>query len=212
MNDTRFPNVKVHPTAVLEEGVQIGEHSSVWDNVHIRKNTRIGHHTIIGEKTYIAYDVEIGNYVKINAMVYICTGVRIEEMCMIAAGVVFTNALYPRAMNRELTALEVSEPTEDTLLTVVRRGVTIGANATVGPGISLGEFAFIAMGAVVTNDVVPHALVTGNPARVAGYVCICGPRLVSLKSPPDAGTRVHCSRCGRVYRWTGEGLQLDDAM
>ncbi len=122
----------IHPTALIEEGVRIGDHSSVWDSVHIRRNSRLGAHVSVGEKTYIAYDVSIGDYVKINANVYICAGVAIEDMCMISAGAAFTNDRFPRAMNRELTELETSEPTEETLTTLVRRGVTIGANATIG--------------------------------------------------------------------------------
>ena len=88
---------------MIEDRVEIGPHSSIWDNVHIRHDTRLGHHCSVGEKTHIAYDVAIGNYVKINAFVYICTGVEIEDMCMISANTVFTNDRFPRAMNRELT-------------------------------------------------------------------------------------------------------------
>lgn len=153
----------------------------------------------------------IGNYVKINALVYVCTGVEIEDMCMISAGVVFTNDLYPRAMNRELTDLETSEPTEETLHCRVRRGCTIGANATIGPGLTLGEFSLIGMGAVVTRDVPDHSLVVGNPARVTGYVCLCGPQLVALESPPAASSRVECGRCKRTYVFTGDSLSPDDA-
>lgn len=199
---------RIHPTAIIEEGVEVGEHSSVWDNVHIRRNARLGHHTSVGEKSYIAYDVEIGNYVKINAFVYICAGVTIEDMCMISAGTVFTNDRFPRAMNRELSDLETSDPTEETLSTRVRRGCTIGAQATIGPGLVLGEFSMIGMGAVVTKDVPTQALVIGNPARVVGYVCLCGPRLVALDAAPAAGTEVVCHRCGRRYSWTGQGLDL----
>ena len=114
--------------------MEIDDYSSIWDHVHIRHNTILGHHTSVGEKTHISYEVRIGNYVKINAFVYICTGVVIEDMCMISAGTVFTNDRFPRAMNRELTELETSDPTEETLLTTVRRGCTIGAHATIGPG------------------------------------------------------------------------------
>lgn len=193
----------IHPSALIEPGVVIGEESSVWDNVHIRRNARIGHHTSIGEKTYVAYDVAIGNYVKINAFVYICAGVTIEDMCMISAGTVFTNDRFPRAMNKELTALETSDPTEETLSTVMRKGSTIGANATIGPGITLGEFSMIGMGSVVTRDVPNQALVIGNPARIAGYVCICGPSLINLREAPDTGSRIECHRCGRKYFWDG---------
>jgi len=200
---------RVHPTALIEEGVDLGENVAVWDNVHIRRNAHIGRDTTVGEKSYIAYDVRIGAQVKINAFVYICAGVEIGDMCMISAGTVFTNDRFPRAMNRELTALETSDPTEDTLLTRVGRGATIGANATIGPGLTLGEFCMVGMGSVVTRDVPPQALVLGNPARVIGYVCLCGPRLVNLANPPEIGAAVICERCGRQYDWTGHnGLLL----
>lgn len=198
--------LRVHPTAIIEEGVKLGKGVSVWDNVHIRRNARIGDKTSIGEKSYIAYDVVIGSQVKINASVYICAGVEIEDMCMISAATVFTNDRFPRAMNRELTELETSDPTEETLFTTVKRGTTIGAHATIGPGITLGEFCMVGMGAVVTRDVPPHALVIGNPARIVGYVCTCGPRLVSLSASPQKSEELSCERCGRLYHWDGNSL------
>jgi UDP-2-acetamido-3-amino-2,3-dideoxy-glucuronate N-acetyltransferase len=201
--------VTTHPTAILEAGVEVGEHSSIWDNVHIRRDTRIGEHCSVGGKTHIAYEVVIGDYVKINSSVYICTGVEIEDMCMISAGVVFTNDRFPRAMNRELTDLETSEPTGDTLRTLVRRGTTIGANATIGPGITLGAFSMIGMGAVVSRDVPDQALVVGNPARIQGWVCVCGPRLVEADTPPPEGGALACARCQRSYHWTASGLLGD---
>jgi len=199
-------DVTIHDSAIVEDGVIIGDHSAIWDNVHIRHGTRIGSHTTVGEKTYIAYDVHVGDYVKINAMVYICAGVTIEEMCMISAGVVFTNDRYPRSMNRDLTALETSDVTEETLSTFVRKGATIGANATIGPGIELGSFCMVGMGAVVTRDVSAQTLVVGNPARAIGHVCICGPRLIDLDSAPPASTPLTCERCGRRYQWDGNQL------
>lgn len=191
---------------MLEDGVAVGADSSIWDGVHIRHGARLGHHVTVGEKTHIAYDVVIGDFVKINAFVYICTGVTIEEMCMISAGTVFTNDVFPRAMNADLTELETAEPTEETLATLVRRGTTIGANATIGPGVTLGEFSMIGMGSVVTRDVPERALALGNPARVVGFVCTCGPRLVSLADPPAKDSKLKCERCGRDYVWTGQEL------
>jgi UDP-2-acetamido-3-amino-2,3-dideoxy-glucuronate N-acetyltransferase len=196
---------------MLEEGVEIGDYSSIWDNVHIRKNTRLGHHVTVGEKSHIAYDVRIGNYVKLNAFVYICTGVTIEDGCMISAGTVFTNDRFPRAMNRELTDLETSDVTGETLSTLVRRGTTIGANATIGPGVTLGEFSMIGMGAVVTKDVPDFGLAVGNPAKLAGFVCACGPRLLSLSAAPRVGASLRCERCGRDYFWNGREILMRSA-
>jgi len=200
-------DVSIHDTAIIEEGVVIGRDTAIWDNVHIRHGAQIGNHTIVGEKSYLAYDVSVGDNVKINAFVYICAGVTIEDMCMISAGTVFTNDLYPRSMNRELTALETSDVTTDTLPTRVRKGTTIGANATIGPGLELGAFCMVGMGAVVTRDVPDQALVVGNPARIVGHVCVCGPRLVDLNSVPSAGSLLKCDRCGRSYEWDGERLR-----
>jgi acetyltransferase-like isoleucine patch superfamily enzyme len=188
-------NVRIHPTALIEDGVQLGEGTSVWDGVHIRTRARIGRECIVGEKTYIAYDVKIGDRVKLNAFVYICAGVTIEDRVMISAGAVFTNDLYPRATMPD-GALMTSDPTEETLETVVRTGVTIGANATIGPGLELGEFSMVGMGAVVTGDVKPYELVVGSPARRIGWVCVCGER---LRVDPDSGDSV-CAKCHAAYR------------
>lgn len=205
-------NTFIHPTANIEAEVTIGENSKIWDQVHIRKGAQIGHDTQIGEKSYIAYGVKIGNYVKINAMVYIPACVTVEDGCMISAGTVFTNDLYPRSMNKELTGLETSDPTEETLYTLLKRGVTIGANATIGPGITLGEFSMIGMGSVVTKNVPAFGLMLGNPARLVGYVCICGPRLITLKNPPKTNSNVICERCQRHYSWDGEKIAPREAI
>ena len=126
------PAVRIHPTAIVEDGVELGVGTVVWDNVHIRYSARIAEQCIIGEKTYIAYGVHIGNRVKINAFAYICNGVTIEDAVMISAGVVFTNDRYPRASTSDLKQLRCSEPDEHTLPTVVRHGATIGAASTIG--------------------------------------------------------------------------------
>jgi UDP-2-acetamido-3-amino-2,3-dideoxy-glucuronate N-acetyltransferase len=188
---------RIHPTALIEPRVEIGPGTSVWDNVHIRGPAWIGSDSIIGEKTYIAYGVRIGSCVKINAQVYVCTAVTIEDRVMISAGVIFTNDRYPRAFAVDGDGLASSEPNEDTLQTIVREGVTIGAGAIIGPGLELGTYAMIGMGAVVTADVPPHALVYGNPARVRGWVCVCGEPLPPSTEGQHAGARAACTRCGR---------------
>ncbi len=201
------PTARVHPTALIEEGVTIGPRSAVWDNVHIRHGARLGHDTNVGEKCYIAYDVRIGSWVKLNASVYICALVTVEDGVMISAGTTFTNDLFPRALDRELAALETAAVTEETLATVVQRGATIGAQATIGPGLTLGRYCMVGMGSVVTKDVAPHARVVGNPARVLGWVCACGPRVASA-AEFSAGGRWSCHRCGRVYTRGDAGLVL----
>ena len=185
--------MSVHPTALIEPDVTIGPGTSVWDNVHVRGPATIGADCIIGEKTYIAYQVTIGDRVKVNAFVYICAGITIEDGVMVSAGTIFTNDRYPRATTGDLSALRPSEPDEHTLETVVREGATIGAGAIIGPGITIGRFAMIGMGSVVTRSVPDFALVAGNPARVTGWVCRCGPPLPDAPEPT-------CRACGRQYR------------
>ncbi len=189
-----LPPPRIHPTALIEEGVRIGRGSAVWDGVHIRRGAVIGERCIVGEKTYIAYDVVIGDLVKINAFVYVCAGVTIEDMVMVSAGTVFTNDRFPRAADPARRVPLTSEPTPETLSTVVRRGATIGANATIGPGIELGAFSMVGMGAVVTRAVLPLQLVVGCPARPAGWVCMCGAPL-----RPRRGRTVACATCDRSY-------------
>lgn len=191
---------KIHPTAIVEPGVTIGPRTSVWDGVHVRRGATIGADCIVGEKTYVAYDVHIGDLVKLNASVYVCAGVTIERGVMVAAHTVFTNDVTPRAADPDLQALRSSAPGAQTLPTTVREGATIGANCTIGPGVELGAFCMVGMGSVVTDDVPPHALVLGNPARLAGAVCRCGAvvaRAVGRAVP--AGE--HACRCGRSVAW-----------
>jgi acetyltransferase-like isoleucine patch superfamily enzyme len=201
----------VHPSALVEDGVRLGDGTKIWDNVHIRRGARIGTSSIVGEKTYVAYDVVIGDFVKINASVYICAAVTIEDFCMISAHTVFTNDRFPRAGNRDLTGLETSDPTDETLATRVARGTTIGANATIGPGLTLGEFSMIGMGSVVTKNVASHALVAGNPARQIGWVCRCGHPIVRFAEASEATVShidrlLRCSECGKEYARDGTAL------
>lgn len=194
----------IHPTAIVEPGVVIGRGTAVWDNVHIRHSTRIGVECIIGEKTYIAYGVNIGDRVKINAFVYVCTGVTIERGVMIAAGTVFTNDRYPRAATADFSQLRPSEPDEDTLPTLVREGATIGAQCTIGCGLTIGRYAMIGMGSVVTKDVPDHYLMVGNPARPIGIVCACGQSLLARGEPVsiEFSERI-CMACDNRYEIAG---------
>jgi acetyltransferase-like isoleucine patch superfamily enzyme len=196
--------VRIHPTALIEAGVEIGEGSSVWDNVHIRgPETSIGIDCIVGEKTYIAYGVSIGNRVKINAFVYICNAVTIEDGVMISAGTVFTNDRFPRATTPDLSQLRSSAPDEHTLPTLVREGATIGARAVIGNDLEIGRFAMVGMGSVVTRTVPDFQLVIGNPAKVFAFLCRCGEPFHRLAHPGadlPASLEATCEVCGLSYQ------------
>jgi len=209
MSDTRYPQCRIHPTALIEDGVVIGDGSSVWDNVHLRHGANIGKSCIIGEKTYIAYDVKIGDYCKLNASVYVCANVTISDYVMLSAHTVFTNDRFPRSFDRTLDGLASSDPNEETLSTHVGVGVTTGANVTIGPGLKIGDFAMVGMGSVVTRDVPAHGLVIGNPARLVAWLCACGPTLVKAGQweKDGAGARYTCERCGRIYQRVSEGVK-----
>jgi acetyltransferase-like isoleucine patch superfamily enzyme len=190
---------RIHPTAIIEDGVAIGRDTAVWDNVHVRTGTTIGDQCIVGEKTYIAYGVSIGHRVKINAFVYICTAVTIEDGVMISASTTFTNDRLPRATTPDLSRLRPSDPDEGTRPTRVREGATIGAGCTVGSDLTIGRFAMIGMGSVLTRSVPDFHLAFGNPARSAGCVCRCGEVLARFEGVPTAG-QVSCAACGLQYR------------
>jgi UDP-2-acetamido-3-amino-2,3-dideoxy-glucuronate N-acetyltransferase len=191
---------RVHSTAIVESNVSIGDRSSVWDNVHIRFDTEIGEECIIGEKTYVAYGVKIGNRVKINAFVYLCNAVTIEDGVMISAGTVFTNDRFPRATTSDLKQLRPSDPDEHTLPTLVREGATIGANCTIGNDLSIGRFAMIGMGSLVTKSVPDFHLSIGHPVRSVGAVCRCGQLLTRFPATVETfSAEIDCSACGLQY-------------
>lgn len=192
---------RVHPTAEIEAGVELGSGTAIWDHVHVRGPARIGSDCIVGEKTYIAPGVEVGDRVKINAFVYVCQGVVIEDGVMVSAGTIFTNDRYPRATTPDLQTLRDSAPGPDMPPTFVREGATIGAGAVIGPGLEIGRFAMVGMGSVVTRSVDAFHLVAGNPATAAGYVCRCGHPLLRVTggAVPDVGD-VECGSCGAIYK------------
>ena len=198
---------RIHPTAIVEEHVQIGDGSSIWDNVHVRHGTTIGSNCIVGEKTYIAYDVKIGDLVKINAMVYICTAVTIEDGVMISAGTIFTNDRFPRSATNDLRQLRPSEPDEDTLPTLVKQGATIGAGCVIGNDLEIGRFAMVGMGSLVTKSVEDFHLVIGHPARSIGCVCRCGHPLLRFDEMTGPEVEAACRSCGLRYRVSGQNVE-----
>lgn len=191
---------RIHPTALVEDNVQLGAGTSVWDNAHIRHGAKLGEECIVGGKSYIAYDVEIGNRVKINAMVYICYGVTIEDGVMISAGTIFTNDQFPRATTPNLLQLRSSDPDDETHTTRVCEGATIGAGAIIGNNLEIGRFAMVGMGSVVTRTVPDFHLVVGNPARSIGCVCRCGHPLAKWSAEEVfSQPSLVCQKCGLEF-------------
>jgi UDP-2-acetamido-3-amino-2,3-dideoxy-glucuronate N-acetyltransferase len=191
---------RIHPTALIEDRVTFGEGTSVWDNVHIRHDSTIGDECIIGEKSYVAYGVAIGDRVKINAFVYICNAVTIEDGVMISAGTIFTNDRFPRATTPDLKQLRGSDPDEHTLPTLVREGATIGAGCTIGNDLSIGRWAMIGMGSLVTKSVPDFHLAIGHPAKSVGAVCRCGQLITRFPEGPEAfHGDIECPSCGLKY-------------
>lgn len=200
--------MRVHPTAIIEEGVRIGRGTSVWDNVHVRHSTSVGEDCIIGGKTYVAYGVSIGDRVKINAFVYICNAVTIEDGVMVGAGTVFTNDRYPRATTPDLSRLRPSDPDDETLPTLVREGASLGAHCTIGCGLVIGRFAMVGMGAVVTRSVPDFHLTIGHPARSVGVVCRCGKPVLRFDGEaPQGRVDVACRDCGLRYSVTDGAVE-----
>lgn len=166
----------VHPTAEVEEGAQLGPGTKVWHLVHIRSSARLGRGCTIGRNVYIDANVEIGDLVKIQNNVSVYQGVTLEDEVFVGPCAVFTNDLRPRAQS----------PGWQIVPTVVRKGASIGANATLICGIEIGVYAMVAAGAVVTRSVEPYRLVAGNPARPIGWVDEAG-QVVSRDG--DSGIR-----------------------
>lgn len=170
-------NVFIHPSANVNDKAVIGEGTKVWINSQIRENATIGTDCIISKDTYIDFDVIIGNDVKIQNGVSVYHGVTVEDKVFIGPNAVFTNDFYPRACNSDW---EVKK-------TFVKKGASIGANATIVCGNTVGEFAMVGSGSVVTHDVPPYTLVVGNPARKIGKVCKCGYKLDKNNTCPICG-------------------------
>ncbi len=191
MNDSS-KEVFIHPTAVVEDDVIIGAGTRIWHFVHIRRGARIGRNCNIGKDVYIDVGVSIGNNVKIQNFVSIYRGVTIEDDVFIGPHATFTNDLYPRAFNESWELI----PTK------VKKGASIGANATIVCGVTIGEYSMVGAGAVVTKDVPPHALVVGNPARIVGFVCFCGKPLrdEDLIAVGEDFTTFKCRYCGKEVK------------
>lgn len=185
------PAYYAHPTAVIDEGCSIGEGTKIWHFSHIMAKSRIGRKCNLGQNVVVSPDVVIGNNVKIQNNVSVYTGVVLEDDVFCGPSMVFTNVVNPRSHIVRRSEYKT---------TLVRRGASIGANATIVCGITIGQYAFIAAGAVVTRDVPDYALMVGSPARRKAWMCYCGVRLPEGKTPA-------CAACGRKYEVAGESCQ-----
>ena len=185
----------IHPTAVVDEGAKVGAGSRIWHFCHVMPGAAIGRRVTLGQNVFVASTVRIGDGTKVQNNVSLYDGVTLESDVFLGPSCVFTNVRHPRST---VSRRNEFEPT------LVGRGATIGANATIVCGIKIGAYAFVGAGAVVTREVPAHALVTGVPARQSGWVCSCGETLVTQPN-------MDCQRCGASYTLSNDGLEQKDS-
>jgi UDP-2-acetamido-3-amino-2,3-dideoxy-glucuronate N-acetyltransferase len=181
----------VHESSYVDPGASIGAGTKVWHFCHVMPGAVIGERCSLGQNVVVMSGVRIGSDVKIQNNVSVYEGVTLEDHVFCGPSCVFTNVINPRSEVPRRDAYQA---------TLVRRGATIGANATIVCGTTIGEYAFIGAGAVVRGEVAPYALMVGVPARRIGWTCRCGVRL-----EPEGGA-AQCRECGRRYRETGDRL------
>ena len=183
----------VHESSYVDDGCEIGAGTKIWHFSHIMSGSRIGRGCNIGQNVVVSPQCVIGDNVKIQNNVSIYTGVILEADVFCGPSMVFTNVVNPRS--------HVSRK-DEYRQTLVKQGASLGANSTIVCGHTIGAYAFIGAGAVVTRDVPDYALLVGNPARIAGWMCQCGIKLASGALPPSAAT---CGACGTRYRTNDRG-------
>ena len=181
----------IHPTAEVEAGAQVGAGTRVWHHAHVRAGAVIGSECNLGYGVYVDAGVVIGDRVKLQNRVSVYQGVTIEDGVFVGPHVAFTNDKTPRAITPDGEVLVVGDWT--VLPTLVREGASIGAGAVILPGLTIGRWAMVAAGAVVSRDVPDHGLVAGNPARLTGYACSCGRTLAAR------GEMLYCAHCDKTY-------------
>jgi UDP-2-acetamido-3-amino-2,3-dideoxy-glucuronate N-acetyltransferase len=184
-------DVFVHESSYVDDGCEIGSGTKIWHFSHVMSGARIGKGCNVGQNVVISPQVVIGDNVKIQNNVSIYTGVTLEDDVFCGPSMVFTNVVNPRS--------HVSRK-DEYRATLVKIGASLGANCTVVCGHTVGRYAFIGAGAVVTKDVPDFALIVGNPGRIAGWMCSCGVKLAAGATPPAAA---ECGACQRRYRLDG---------
>lgn len=185
------PNYYVDPSAIVDQPCAIGEGTYIWHFSHVMKNSMLGKKCNLGQNVHVASGVKVGNNVKIQNNVSLYTGVELEDDVFCGPSMVFTNVINPRShVNRK----------NEYQRTLIRRGASLGANSTIVCGTTVGEYAFVGAGAVVTKDIPDHALVVGCPAHQIGWMCRCGVRLIIQDG------KSQCESCGLTYELAGETI------
>ncbi len=198
MSSGIHPTAVVHESAYVDDGAQVGAGTRIWHFCHVLGGARIGERCSLGQNVVVMNGVTVGNNVKIQNNVSLYEGVELADDVFCGPSMVFTNVLNPRSA--------VSRKTEYRA-TKVGRGATIGANATVVCGNTIGEYAFIGAGAVVTRDVPAYALMTGVPAKRTGWMSRHGEKLVALPATAEGPRRFRCPATGELYELTGETMR-----
>lgn len=192
MKEKRF---FVHESSYVDENVDIGEGTKIWHFSHIQGGTKIGRNCSIGQNVNVGNNVVIGNSVKIQNNVSVYEGVELEDYVFCGPSMVFTNILNPRSEFPQ-------RGSEFYIKTLVKKSASLGANSTIICGHTIGEYAFVGAGAVVTKDVPDYALVIGSPAKIRGWMCKCGTKL-NLSVDTVSEEQAYCIKCGRKYKKLG---------
>jgi UDP-2-acetamido-3-amino-2,3-dideoxy-glucuronate N-acetyltransferase len=186
-------HVTIHPTADVSDQAEIGPGTRIWHQVQVREGAVIGNECTLGKGAYVDLKVRIGDRCKLQNGAFVFHGFNLEDGVFLGPGVMLLNDKNPRAINPDGSLKSDSDWTVSEA--VVRRGAAIGGGAVVLPGVSIGRFAMVGAGAVVTREVPDHAIVFGNPARLKGFACACGRQLRPLESKPDV-MPMRCPACG----------------
>lgn len=187
---------RIHPSAEVSSAATIGNGTSIWHQAQVREGVALGQNCIVGKDVYIDFDVKIGSNVKIQNSALIYHGAEIEDGVFIGPQACLTNDRIPRAITPD-GELKSADDWEVGPI-IIRYGASVGAGALVLPDVKIGRFALVGAGAVVTRDVPDHALVVGSPAKLVGYVCRCGRKMVAVEDG------YHCSRCDWKFTPTEE--------